>query len=41
MSPRAITEDTLFYGDNLPVLRQHSTKFQLPVKEILICQRKH
>ena len=23
MSPKAITRNTLFYGDNLPILRQH------------------
>ena len=23
MSPRPITENTLFYGDNLPILREH------------------
>jgi site-specific DNA-methyltransferase (adenine-specific) len=23
MSPKAITENTLFYGDNLPVLREY------------------
>lgn len=23
MTPRPITENTLFYGDNLPVLREH------------------
>ena len=23
MSPKPITENTLFYGDNLPILREH------------------
>ena len=26
MTPKPITRNTLFYGDNLPILRDHSIK---------------
>ena len=32
MSPKPITEDTLFYGDNLPILREYIPTVRKPTE---------
>ena len=36
MSPKPITQNTLFYGDNLPILREHISDESI---DLVYCKR--